>query len=365
MASLFRRGSGRRTASGSNDYSDTSSIFSASSAAPSMFNIPRFLTKKSSSSSVGTEASRLAADAISISSRRTGGGSEHMPGFSSSISRSNTSIRRLATPPSSFPGRAVGHENKYGGSITNVFDEENLKTVQQIRQEMVAVEAEGKRLIDAFNSLELNTLTKRQRRTMLMVSDPAADDGKHESTVTLIPHRRANGADSDGISIKSGVSIGTSQSISGRSMSNRRAFRQKSGTALSQATSSRPGSLRRKNSVSSVASSSQGKSTGGHTSGLVPPLPALPPAISVSHLNFGSTSSLNLTRSTGHLPMSAVPEDEIKPPVEISEDEREFEHEMEDIRRRREEVGGRYEARLEYLRAKLKGAQLHEKLLNK
>ena len=37
--------------------------------------------------------------------------------------------------------------------------------------------------------------------------------------------------------------------------------------------------------------------------------------------------------------------------------------EMEDIRRRREEVSIRYEARLEYLRAKLKGAQLHEKLL--
>lgn len=42
-----------------------------------------------------------------------------------------------------------------------------------------------------------------------------------------------------------------------------------------------------------------------------------------------------------------------------------IEDEMEDIRRRREEVSLRYEARLEYLRAKLKGAQLHEKLMRK
>jgi len=239
--------------------------------------------------------------------------------------------------------------------------------VQQIKQEMAAVEAERKRLIDAFNSLELNTLTKLQRRTTLMAPDPAVNEGKHESRVTLIPNRRANGADNDGASIKSGVSAGTSLSISGRSLSKRKAFRQKSGAALSQATSSRSGSLHRKNSVSSVASSSQGKSP-GNGSALVPPLPApplpgptSPPVASIGQLNVGSTSSLNLTRSTGHLPMPAVAE--VKPHLEVNEEEREFEHEMEDIRRRREEVSGRYEARLDYLRAKLKGAQLHEKLL--
>ena len=43
----------------------------------------------------------------------------------------------------------------------------------------------------------------------------------------------------------------------------------------------------------------------------------------------------------------------------------EAEPELEDIRRRREEVSQRYDARLEYLRAKLKGAQLHEKLMRK
>jgi hypothetical protein len=51
--------------------------------------------------------------------------------------------------------------------------------------------------------------------------------------------------------------------------------------------------------------------------------------------------------------------------AETARMEDDHETEMEDIRRRREEVSLRYEARLEYLRAKLKGAQLHEKLLKK
>jgi hypothetical protein len=75
------------------------------------------------------------------------------------------------------------------------------------------------------------------------------------------------------------------------------------------------------------------------------------------------SSNVSLTRSTG---MSALLEDEQGgSTMRIQEDEARLEDEMDEIRRRREEVSGRYEARLEYLRAKLKGAQLHEKLLKK
>ena len=42
-----------------------------------------------------------------------------------------------------------------------------------------------------------------------------------------------------------------------------------------------------------------------------------------------------------------------------------LEAEMADIRKRRAEVTARYEARLEYLRARLKGAELREKLLKR
>lgn len=42
-----------------------------------------------------------------------------------------------------------------------------------------------------------------------------------------------------------------------------------------------------------------------------------------------------------------------------------LESELFDIRRRRQEVTARYQDRLEYLRAQLKGAELREKLLRK
>lgn len=79
-----------------------------------------------------------------------------------------------------------------------------------------------------------------------------------------------------------------------------------------------------------------------------------------------STSSLNLSR-VGHVPMTAVPEDDVNGVTGqvTSDGDAESENEMEEIRRRREDVSKRYEARLDYLRAKLKGAQLHEKLMRK
>ena len=53
-------------------------------------------------------------------------------------------------------------------------------------------------------------------------------------------------------------------------------------------------------------------------------------------------------------------------PGQIDEEElMMMEAELADIRRRRAEVTGRYEARLEYLRARRKGAELREKILRK
>lgn len=64
--------------------------------------------------------------------------------------------------------------------------------------------------------------------------------------------------------------------------------------------------------------------------------------------------------------MDTVMEDEkVSMSTTVRFNAEDIENEIEGIRRRREEVGLRYEARLEYLRAKLKGAQLHEKLMRK
>jgi len=76
----------------------------------------------------------------------------------------------------------------------------------------------------------------------------------------------------------------------------------------------------------------------------------------------GSVSSVNLARdSSVHLPYNSpvreVPEDDISISV--------LENELSDIRHRRGEVMARYQERLEFLRAQLRGAELREKLMRK
>lgn len=371
MAGLFRRPGGNRTRAGSKDVSDTSSVFSSTSSSSNIFKLPQ-LIKKSSASSVAsaqTEASRPT-DTISLSSRRTGL-NEHpsMPHLPSSRSTAS-SIRRYATPPSAFPGaRVLATDPKYSGTINDVFDEGVVKSSEEIKQEMAAVESERKRLMDAFHGLEVTALTKKHHQRQGKIhEDSSVGDA---STWTLIPDSRSqqrlalSSADSDVTSIRSGTSINTTYT-------GRRVVRQK--TTSSLATSSRPGSLHRKNSVSSVSS---GRATGTGGGGLAPPpVPSLPMGMSLNHGYTASGSSINLSRSAGQPSMRSVPEDEIRSVAgrsasdrsakkEKDEMEEEMVREMEDIRRRREEVSMRYEARLEYLRAKLKGAQLHEKLIKK
>lgn len=93
-----------------------------------------------------------------------------------------------------------------------------------------------------------------------------------------------------------------------------------------------------------------------------PPVPVLP----TMHLQSASRSNVSLARSSaGYLPMMPEEDKSVSGTMDTLKLEQDDGDEMEDIRRRREEVSVRYEARLEYLRAKLKGAQLHEKLLRK
>ncbi|KAF9026116.1 hypothetical protein BDZ89DRAFT_45087 [Hymenopellis radicata] len=366
VSSFFRRSSSntRRTPAGSKDFSDTSSIFSSTSGTSNIF---KRLTKKASTSSIAsmrTEASRPAADTMSITSRRTGihvadrGDYNSLPHLPSASRSTASSIRRFATPPSSFPGgKVLASDPKYTGHVQDVFEEENLKGSGEIKQELAAVDAERKRLMDAFNGLELTTLTKRnnQRKTH--------DDGRDLSTWTLIPSQRRG--DSDATSVRSGNSMSTTYT-------GRRVVRQKTSSSLATM-SSKPGSLHRKNSISSMSSGKGMPSTNGGVA--PPPVPSLPISVALGSGFNNSSSSINLSRSTGHLPMTSVPEDEAKSVSGHSsksgaqrqrdEADQELELEMEDIRRRRQEVSTRYEARMEYLRAKLKGAQLHEKLMKK
>ncbi|KAJ3781550.1 hypothetical protein GGU10DRAFT_299453 [Lentinula aff. detonsa] len=448
VASLLHRATNR----GANrDKSDTSSIYSITSSASNAFNSQspqnyphtrvgsqagsmRSLRKKTSNSSIGTEASvskkgqsQSQADAISLSSRtsrnRTGLGlSQHPERSPSDIFSPQTpsrsaasSLRRLAVPPSSFSPKGLHSSNPEPTGkrekAQDIYDDASLVTSADIKREIVAVEAEGRRLVDAFNGLEVTTLAKGQRRhlghhrveirpativglpgdgAIAKVETGTGGGGNSSaevgvgSTWTLIPdnklHFRATPAqtpalsylDADVISIRSGTSAHTSHT--GRSIP-RSAHRDASRTLPSKPSSgsvsgSGTGSLHRKNSSSSLASSTAaGKKRAGGGGGLspIPPLPTgVPPLPSglngLSNLALASGSSLNLARSTGHLPMSSVPEDEDVDPVGL---EPEMDEEIREIRKKKLDVSKRYEERLEYLRAKLKGAQLHEKLMKK
>lgn len=239
----------------------------------------------------------------------------------------------------------LGNE-KLTGSVTNVFDEEHLDNVQEIRREIATVEAERKRLMDAFSGLELTSLTKGYGQVSAAIESRTRGD---DADATWRSQRFAS--DSDALSTRSGTSVGTTLSISRSAYSSRRARPMKSGSPII----SRPGSLHRKNSTSSVTS--QGKIIGSTLP--IPPVPALPSSLGL--FNVGNNSSISLARS--HIPLSSLAEDDgAENEGNAATDEQ---NETADIRKRREEVGARYDARLEYLQAKLKGAELHEKLMRK
>ncbi|KAJ3556499.1 hypothetical protein NP233_g11963 [Leucocoprinus birnbaumii] len=362
VASIFRRTS---TSAPPKDTTDAASLWSQqSSQSPSRWKLGRVLSRKSSNSSLQTTASRKdQADAISITSRL------ERPG--TSFSRPETPHRRKhATPPSAFPGAMKHHETRFpNNNIYNLFDEDHLSSAAEIRQEIHAVEVEVKRLMDAFNGLEVTTLSKAQRSRGYSVT--RSDAGRPSNVGSVVESKwstegksapRYNLAESDAGSIRSANTTGTGLSKS--ASSGRAALRAKTSVTTSLAlstTSSRPASLRRKNSSSSVHSH-------GHPKQPTPvvPLPAMP---NLAGINGANNSSVSLTRSA-HT-MAAVPEDDARSAADTVtttvrlEDEVSDGDGVEDIRRRREEVQQRYDARLDYLRAKLKSAELHEKLLRR
>ncbi|KDQ62212.1 hypothetical protein JAAARDRAFT_30110 [Jaapia argillacea MUCL 33604] len=381
VTSILRRATGRRVpSSGTITSNDTTSIFSQTSKSSNIFQrrtFPRLLSRKGSDASFATDSSVMQNDAQSITSHRTRPvlPPTYDPDTSSppAISRStHRSLRRLAgeTPPSSFPGGPVQPDagRSLLASSEDAVDDGNLDTTRSIRHEIELVEAEGKRLLDAFNGLELTALTRRQQLPPIPFYGGRLFEGHGgegvESNWTLVPDRKSThaGKDSDGASIQSAGSMRTTLSAAKSTKS--RAFPGASHSAT----------LARKASFSSSSSRGLGKA--------VPP-----PSISSSvlgRLGNASGSVVNLTRSTGHLPLAPVDEgsgtafhsqlpeylqDLGGTSKTISEGEdchfQSLEHEMEEIKRRRAEVTARYEARLEYLKAKLKGAELREKVLKR
>ena len=262
------------------------------------------------------------------------------------------SARRIIPSSISVPGGITS-------IMSDVFDDDNLTSAKDIRAAITTSEDEARKLVDAFNELEASALRRfqRQHARRLPVTTPDVNallEGREWREHRLISSpsspvfdykERYNGytlnsADStgDGISVRSGSSHRTSISQA-KSISSLR--KNPPGSPLSPHFRTPPLFTPRKNSISSVSS---------------------------QRFSFNSTrmlavtSSSSLSQSASHL---ALPKLEGRNASKESINDGDDESELSDIRRRREELVARYTARLEFLRAKLKGAELHEKLLRK
>ena len=308
FSGLLRRATSRRfnSSPGSRPPTSSDSMILPSTPSPVQNRtFPRhFLRREASDSSLGSE----------ISAHRT---SEYQ---GDGTPNSRRSFRN--PPPSSYSNRAFKsaphtpvRDQKHRSSGEFDLNGEHTQSVKELRAEIDAVEAEGRRLLDAFNGLELSTLTKRQRRPIPMQMATDTNEG----------------------SIRSGRSA----SIRGPRQMN----------SNSQPLVSQPITLSRKNSLSSMSSRARSLSGSHH--------PPLPSGSSNSLGRYGTSTGSTPSVNNAGVPMLETVDEASDLALAT------LESEMADIRRRRAEVVARYEAKLELLRAKLKGAEMHEKLLKR
>ncbi|KAH9841498.1 uncharacterized protein C8Q71DRAFT_884495 [Rhodofomes roseus] len=352
---------------------DTASVYSTGSNADRA----RSLTSRASESSFRSGLDRTRTPQLRpILTQSDPGGSNLRP--SRGRKRSGSSA-----PPSAFPGAASVFEPTspalLGESLPN---DDDLESAKDIRHQIELVEAEGRRLLDAFNGLELSTLTKRHKRPHLRPPIPLSPSVDTTSIHTNDARSLHTSRDMDTVSFKSGGSGARTPSVQ-RSPSGHRKMHTSTSTSSTTLISQQAKPVSRKGSISSM--SSRGRTGLSNYPGLS------------AHYGMASSSSVNLARSASHLPLATVAETEgpsghrkssteesrwagatlaadvpplpgrgTKNPVHTEDEEiRAMEMELTDIRRRRAEVTARYEGRLEYLRARLKGAELREKVMRK
>ncbi|KAJ7126895.1 hypothetical protein C8R44DRAFT_874011 [Mycena epipterygia] len=372
VAGFLRRATGRRSVSPSPGPTNVIKL----SLIPRMFSKKAEDTSSSDTDSSGTRHSsspsfsRKASIGDLASPTRTKGFPPTSPtrpkAEPTSPIRSKFEVAPASTSRSAF---AISAQSKYDvipGASNDIFDDDNLQTAEVIRNAIAAVEEEGRRLVMAFNDLETSAVIRyrqehqRQRsgsstpstglRRPTIAPLPGSSPG---STQTTTPRSRSNSQrqNTDSQSVLSGSSLRTSKSTASLfpNASPPPTFSQSTPPPTSAWSALSPRRLRRKGSVSSI--SSQGTSS---FLGVAPPT--------------SLRRSASMSRSTSHLPLpvpvspgSGSTMMELlnhTPPGEGGE-------ELVEVRRRRAEMMGRCEARLEYLRAKLKGAEIREKLLKK
>ncbi|KAG6372852.1 hypothetical protein JVT61DRAFT_7286 [Boletus reticuloceps] len=321
VSNLFKRGNNRRisaTSTQESTISESSSSPLGSLASP--FKRRTLPTDMRSVSPALRPESRPDHSAMSPQSRP-----EHRLLGSASYHSISRSMRRLGTltPPSSYPIR--NPDPRHSPSIlTNDAspDDDKVKSSQDIRLEIEAMEAEGRRLLDAFNGLELSALTRSQQQsghTSLPRSPSISTMNRRNGGEYTDPFLTAggsasgrgtpyHGSDTDGVSLRSTTSYGTN---------------------ISQPRSHRFNpSLRTAGPLGALSAANRKRSMSSLSSRARVPPSSTPPTLTHARLGeLGSVSSVNLVRLPGS--MSTMDEDLEMTAVEA---------ELSDIRRRRQEV---------------------------
>jgi hypothetical protein len=221
--------------------------------------------------------------------------------------------------------------NSLSSSVTDIFNTENLHTAKEINAAIAATQMEATRLLEAFKQLESTTVhriqlqTAQRPRPATSPSSPLSPNRK--------PYRR----------IPPPLNLSDKASVDSRSTAR---------TSLSHS-----------------------KSASSLRSRLHPPSPLSPffsppihSAYSVSSLasQVPSHGRMGMSSSTSRIMLTDSEEAQSSDGIGNGVEEGLSSHaDILEVQQRRNEVMARCEARLKYLRAKLKGAELHEKLLRK
>ncbi|KAF4613553.1 hypothetical protein D9613_007620 [Agrocybe pediades] len=308
--------------------------------------------------------------------------SQGPPGGSYQIPRSTNTPGKLSSA-SFYSDKSVPSTSM----IQDIFDETNLFTSKDILNAIAATEEEARKLVDAFNNLEesvVRRIKKKNARRLTPTTPTSVNvvmSGQEWREHRLLPSPSSPSFDKrqryrdtlmsetsfDGVSIRSDSSKSNQTSLShSKSVSSlpkivpssplSASFRIRTPSAASTPHS-------RKISVSSV--SSQGNQSQYASANTLSPTSSLFRKASLSR----STSRLTLRRQKETLETPSFTNEitfpDITEELELDDADEDDTSELAEIRKRREDVVARCNARLDFLRAKLRGAQLHEKLLKK
>ncbi|KDQ09898.1 hypothetical protein BOTBODRAFT_506136 [Botryobasidium botryosum FD-172 SS1] len=342
VTGLIRKVTSRRRDSGFSDAPEDAAQSRRSSSLRPSTSYQQTLISHSSNGSLQSSISTQPSDLRSLSSWRTTRSSH----TTQTVSGNSSHMRSLRGPPSSFHHRTPFPAESFGSE-----DDDDDKSAAQLRAEIAALEAEGRRLMDAFNGLELSALTKHQHVMAPNAQARKSIGGRHgdttiESTWTLVPNR------ADAIP--------------------------RTPTSVLPSSASLPLKMNRK--MVALNSSSSFHSTPSASPSHLPPHLRTPSTLST----YSAPSNLNSSPQAYTRSPRASPQPRLLPPTPTTprrpktsggrtpyEDEEEdvfianVQSDVDEIRKSRAETMTNYEQKLEYLRAKLRGAEIRERLLKK